>query len=228
MRCLASARASSPASAARTSSTRDSPTVYSDTTTSISRCRASSLAASDSASRSCSRKTSTPRSRILGHELVVLVLRPLDPEHVVEEQVVMVRRRQPLEAELRAVDHHLAERAYLGVDTERWHGCCSRRVWSARRPGCRPWPSTICSISAGADRGSLAGGLDEADGGVDLRTHRAGANCVATQLGGRDLVEPALLGRAPVRRRPHRRPWPSRTGRHRRREPAARWRGPCR
>ena len=47
------------------------------------------------------------------HELVVLVLRALDPQHVVEQQVVVVGRRQPLQAELRAVDHHLAQLADL-------------------------------------------------------------------------------------------------------------------
>ena len=46
-------------------------------------------------------------------ELVVLVLRALDPQHVVEEQVVVVGRRQPLEAELRAVDHHLPQSSDL-------------------------------------------------------------------------------------------------------------------
>ena len=48
-----------------------------------------------------------------GHELVVLVLGALHPEHVVEQQVVVVRRGQPLEAEFRAVHHHLAELAHL-------------------------------------------------------------------------------------------------------------------
>jgi hypothetical protein len=48
----------------RISSARDTPTVYSDATTSIRRLRLSSLAASASASRSRKRNTSTPRSRI--------------------------------------------------------------------------------------------------------------------------------------------------------------------
>ena len=80
---------------------------------------ASSLAASASASRSWSRKTSTPALAHPRDELVVLVLRPLDPQHVVEQQVVVVGRGQPLEAELRPVDHHLAQLADLGVDSER-------------------------------------------------------------------------------------------------------------
>ena len=37
---------------------------------------------------------------VVRHELVVLVLRPLDPEHVIEQQVVVVRRGQSLQAEL--------------------------------------------------------------------------------------------------------------------------------
>ncbi len=57
-----------------------------------------------------------------GDELVVLVLRPLDPQHVVEQQLIMIRRRQPLEAEVRAVDHHLAQLADLGMHTELAHG----------------------------------------------------------------------------------------------------------
>ena len=44
-----------------------------------------------------------------GDELVVLVLCALHPQHVVEEQVVVVGRCQPLQAELRPVDHHLSQ-----------------------------------------------------------------------------------------------------------------------
>ena len=47
------------------------------------------------------------------HELVVLVLRTLDPEHVVEQQVVVVGGRQPLEAEPGSVDHHLSQATNL-------------------------------------------------------------------------------------------------------------------
>jgi hypothetical protein len=54
-------------------------------------------------------------------ELVVLSLGPLDPQDVVEEQLVVVARRQPLQAEVRAVDDDLAELADLGVDAERCH-----------------------------------------------------------------------------------------------------------
>jgi hypothetical protein len=106
---------------ARTSSTSDSPTVYSDAASSTSRRRAWSLAASASASRSRSWKTSTPRSRILAHELVVLVLGALDPQHVVEQQLVVVGGGQPLEAELGPMDHHLAQPTNLGMHPEAPH-----------------------------------------------------------------------------------------------------------
>ena len=56
-----------------------------------------------------------------GDELVVLVLGPLDPQDVVEQQLVVVRRREPLQAEVGAMDHHLAQPPDLGVDAERAH-----------------------------------------------------------------------------------------------------------
>ena len=56
-----------------------------------------------------------------GDELVVLPLRPLDPQDVVEQELVVVARRQPLEAEVRPMDDDLAELADLRVDTERRH-----------------------------------------------------------------------------------------------------------
>ena len=52
------------AGSSRTGSTSDAPTVYSDTTSWINRSRAGALAARASRRRSCSRNTSTPRSRI--------------------------------------------------------------------------------------------------------------------------------------------------------------------
>jgi hypothetical protein len=56
-----------------------------------------------------------------GHELVVLVLRALYPEHVIEQELIVVGRGHPLEAELRPVDHHLAQPTHFGVDPERCH-----------------------------------------------------------------------------------------------------------
>ena len=51
-------------------------------------------------------------------ELVVLPLGALDPQDVVEQQLVVVARGQPLEAEVRPMDDDLAELADLRVDTE--------------------------------------------------------------------------------------------------------------
>ena len=49
----------------------------------------------------------------LRHEPVVFELGPLDPQHVVEEERVVTRRGQSLQAQVRAVDHHLAQFADL-------------------------------------------------------------------------------------------------------------------
>ena len=51
-------------------------------------------------------------------ERVVLLAGPLDPQHVVEQQVVVVGRGQPLELQVRPVDHDLAQLADLRVDAE--------------------------------------------------------------------------------------------------------------
>ena len=48
-----------------------------------------------------------------GDELVVLVLGSFDPEHVVEQQPVVVGGRQPLQAQLGPMDHHLPQPADL-------------------------------------------------------------------------------------------------------------------
>ena len=81
-----------------------------------------------------------------GDELVVLPLGPLDPQDVVEQQLVVVARRQPLQAEVRAMDDDLAELADLGVDAERCHwnlrppclGRCSCRRFPRRAPRSGP------------------------------------------------------------------------------------------
>ena len=54
-------------------------------------------------------------------ELVVLPPRPLDPQDIVEQQLVVVCRRQALEAQIRPVDDHLAEAPDLGVDAQVIH-----------------------------------------------------------------------------------------------------------
>ena len=51
-------------------------------------------------------------------ELVVLPLGPLDPQDVVEQELVVVVRGQPLEAEVRPMDDDLTELADLRVHTE--------------------------------------------------------------------------------------------------------------
>ena len=60
--------------------------------------------AASSVSRSSSLEVEDPHPELaqrLG-EAVVLLLGPLDPQHVVEEQVVLVGRRQPLQLQVRA------------------------------------------------------------------------------------------------------------------------------
>jgi hypothetical protein len=54
-------------------------------------------------------------------ELVVLILRTLDPQHVVEQQIVVIRRGQSLQTELGSMHHHLPEPAHLRVNAECRH-----------------------------------------------------------------------------------------------------------
>ena len=121
MRCLASWSGFRSSSSSRISSTRDQPTVYSEATISMRRCR---VASSDGqrlgqeVDQEEDLDAPLPHPR---HEHVVLVLGTLDPEHVVEQQAVVVRGCEPLQAQLGAVDHHLAEPAHLGVHTELTH-----------------------------------------------------------------------------------------------------------
>ncbi len=51
-------------------------------------------------------------------EGVMVGLRPLDPEHVVEEQRLAVLRRQAAMGEAGAADHHLPQPSGLGMDAE--------------------------------------------------------------------------------------------------------------
>src|SRR5262249_51015720 len=55
-------------------------------------------------------------------ERVVLLARTADPDDVVEEEFVAVRRRETLVRYIRSVDQDSPERAHLGLDTE----CCRR------------------------------------------------------------------------------------------------------
>ena len=59
-----------------------------------------------------------PRSRILVHEVEMVALGVVDPQHVVEQQVVAVGRRQALMGAARRADHHLAQLADFRVDAE--------------------------------------------------------------------------------------------------------------
>ena len=70
----------------------------------------------------------------LRDELVVLVLRALDPQHVVEQQVVVIGGCQPLQAQLGPVDHHLAQPPDLRVDPQRGHELLPSRRASSPPP----------------------------------------------------------------------------------------------
>jgi len=54
----------------------------------------------------------------LGDEVEMVALGVLDPQHVVEQQVVAIARRQPLVGASGRADHHLAELPYLGMHAE--------------------------------------------------------------------------------------------------------------
>ncbi len=51
-------------------------------------------------------------------ERVVLLARSPDPQHVVEQELVVVVGGQALELEIRPVDHHPSQLADLGMDAE--------------------------------------------------------------------------------------------------------------
>ena len=74
------------------------------------------------------------------HELVVLPLRALDPQDVVEQQLVVVLGREALEAQVGPVDDDPPQLADLGVDAERSHLSRLLPLPRALRPprSCRP------------------------------------------------------------------------------------------
>ena len=88
-------------------------------------------------------------------ERVVLLPRALHPDHVVEQQIVLVARRQPLELEPRTVHEHRPERADLRVHP-------GRRVRDTRgdidvglerahgRPTVSSWRSSLVATGCGA------------------------------------------------------------------------------
>src|SRR6185503_9099613 len=57
----------------------------------------------------------------LHHEIVVVLLRLLHPDHIVEEKVLAIPRRQALMGEAWAADHDGPQLAYLGVDAKLMH-----------------------------------------------------------------------------------------------------------
>ena len=74
----------------------------------------------------------------LEDEVVVVLPRFLDPDHVVEEQVVAVARGQALVGEAGPADHDGPELADLGVDAKVTHGSPPRMC----RRGLGPRPSS--------------------------------------------------------------------------------------
>jgi hypothetical protein len=72
-----------------------------------------SLFSKISASRSCSSSTSTPRSFICQDEVIMVLLGLLDPDHVIEEQVLTIARRQTLMCEAGTAHHYSAQPADL-------------------------------------------------------------------------------------------------------------------
>ena len=81
--------------------------------------------ASASASSCSARKTSTPRSRIDLDEHVVLGLGPGHPDHVIEQEVLGVRRGQAGVLQARPVDHDPAQPAYFGIRPQRHNALSS-------------------------------------------------------------------------------------------------------
>ena len=70
---------------------------------------------SASASSVSASNTSTPRSRITSQNMSCSALALAHPQHVVEQQLLGVRRGQPGVLQARPVDHDLAEPADFGI-----------------------------------------------------------------------------------------------------------------
>ena len=87
---------------------------------------------SASVNRSDSSSTSTPRDRNSVGERVVLLLRLGHPGQPVEQQRVVVARRQPLQFGAGAVQDDDPQRADLGVHPQRGLGHTKHRI--ATRP----------------------------------------------------------------------------------------------
>ena len=160
-------------------------------------------------------------------EVGVVALGVLDPHHVVEQQLVVVARREPAVREAGCADQHLAQPADLGVDAvRRGDGSVMSLPFlggqMVMRPVQRPTtpmtpPATIRTNSADLGRGEqpapvLAAGLD-----VEQRRRREehGREQQELQAGGVEQEQRVRHGRARRRSSPcaARRPRPRRTPR---------------
>src|SRR5436190_15624693 len=74
----------------------------------------------------------------LQDEVVVILLRFMYPQHVVEEQFRAIAGRQPLMGQPRAADHDAAQRADFAMNTEPLHDVSSKRRACAALSSCRP------------------------------------------------------------------------------------------
>ena len=194
MRWRASASGASAVRQAWTSSTRLGPTTASDATSEMIRlpgllAGGQRLAQQVLDVQHLDAALAHPRD-----ELVVLPLRPLDPQDVVEQQLVVVARRQPLEAEVRPMDDDLAELADLRVHTERRHRL---GFLHDLRPAAAV--DQRVDVLERSDRRPLAGRCREFGRGGDLRSHRAGRQVHRIELGRGRPVDPRL-GRLPQSR----------------------------
>jgi len=77
----------------------------------------------------------------LGDEVEVVALGVLDPEHVVEQQLVAVGRRETLVRTSGRADHHLAQLADFRMDTELDFVCA-----------CHDWVDSLNAVDAGYQR----------------------------------------------------------------------------
>src|SRR5262245_6975920 len=94
-----------------------------ETQTSVSRKSAPFTgSSSNSVSRLCRRSTSTSRSRIRSTKASCSCRARLTQITSSKEEVVAVRRREPLVREVRPVHHHRAECSDLGIGTRRRRG----------------------------------------------------------------------------------------------------------
>ena len=226
------ARASSPHSTARTSSTSDRPTVYSDAASSISLRRPSSLAASASPSRSWSRKTSTPRSRILATNWSCSYCARSTHSTSSNSRSSWLVGVSRCRLSSGPVHHHLAQPADLRVDAERCHrllrsgrpvvtghhlGAGRRRRRSARSASSAPIAARPPVASTNRQAASTFGPIEPA-GKLVLRAARRPSPVPAPAAAGVPQSAYTASTSVAMHEQVGRRP----------RGPAARWRGPCR